>query len=307
MLRGDGLEDSNVLDFFVETYEEDIKESKNTTSHWGRHRNDRIAYLHQHWKSGKKTRVKRCAGHRNLPNIIGPWFPHQDNVDGYGFYCASMLVLLKPWHHIRNDLKRDDQSWQEAFDEFLSHHVEKENLRFILSGIQFFHDCNSAAELDTEEESVGDGMAPSEQDVEERGEVLHDDIDEAIHQIEEAQTSWPERLHAQAAVDIARLCGLFCHEMSTGWVVGQEDAIYATDEEMSKLKSWRDELQIKLAKKDDNNMSVLSMAGTSNVNPTVECLNQALFKDQQSPHLTSRQEENMLSTISPSALNDDQV
>ena len=42
-------------------------------------------------------------------NFIGQWFPRSDNEEARAFYCVCMLVLLKPWHDLGNDLKQAGQ------------------------------------------------------------------------------------------------------------------------------------------------------------------------------------------------------
>ncbi|KAG1866095.1 hypothetical protein F4604DRAFT_1585958 [Suillus subluteus] len=71
----------------------------------GRPRNARVQYLSTHPKYGVRQRIICSQGHNTLPNFIGRYFPRQDDPDIYDFYCASMLLLLKPWRDIATDLK----------------------------------------------------------------------------------------------------------------------------------------------------------------------------------------------------------
>ncbi len=61
----------------------------------------------------------RKEGHNNLPNFIGQYFPCSDDQDIREFYCASMLVLMKPWTDMNADLKTMDDTWEEAFERFI--------------------------------------------------------------------------------------------------------------------------------------------------------------------------------------------
>ncbi|KAG6369149.1 hypothetical protein JVT61DRAFT_1408 [Boletus reticuloceps] len=54
-----------------------------------------------------------------------------------------MLMLLKPWQDIATDLKQPAQTWESAFEMFLS--TASHEIRHILSGIQYFHECESSA------------------------------------------------------------------------------------------------------------------------------------------------------------------
>ncbi|KAM6499892.1 hypothetical protein JOM56_005400, partial [Amanita muscaria] len=78
-----------------------------------------------------------------LPNIVGRYFPRRDDPTIYPFYCACMLILLKPWRDLREDLKESTQTWPEAFQLFML--TAPDRIRYILSGIQYFHECDSAA------------------------------------------------------------------------------------------------------------------------------------------------------------------
>ncbi|KAI9069329.1 hypothetical protein FKP32DRAFT_1556688, partial [Trametes sanguinea] len=68
----------------------------------------------------------------------GPWFPRNDDPDVRDFYCASMLMLLKPWRDLRQ-LKLPSQTWQEAFEDFRA--TLPSEMRYVLEGIQYYHDC----------------------------------------------------------------------------------------------------------------------------------------------------------------------
>src|SRR6266446_8177011 len=70
----------------------------------GRKRNMRIPYLPTHPKHKQTQHVVRTTGHNNLPNFIGRYFPQRDDPDSRSLYCASMLLLLKPWRVVKTDL-----------------------------------------------------------------------------------------------------------------------------------------------------------------------------------------------------------
>src|ERR1700722_8779467 len=120
--RNEGLSGYNVFNFFVDTYEKPIsqrelqKETREisllASNGPGRPPHDRFRYLPNHPKHKVIQRIKRMIGHNNLPNIIGRYFPRRDDPDTYQFYCASMLLLLKPWRNIETDLKSPSQTWE---------------------------------------------------------------------------------------------------------------------------------------------------------------------------------------------------
>lgn len=139
ILRGDFLESMNVLDFFVETYEVKVA----VEALVGRLASKRVPYLETHPRYSRAARKLRQKGHNNLPNFIGQYFPRADDEDVQEFYCACMLVLLKPWRNLSMDLKTFDETWEEAFQSF--HHRSSITIHNIIIGIQFFHECESAA------------------------------------------------------------------------------------------------------------------------------------------------------------------
>ncbi|KAF8076843.1 hypothetical protein FPV67DRAFT_1383733, partial [Lyophyllum atratum] len=82
-----------------------------------------------------------------LPNFIGRYFPRCDDPENYSFYCACMLMLLKNWRDLQMDLKSAEETWEQAFNTFISSpEAQRKRLQDILSGIQYFHACESAAE-----------------------------------------------------------------------------------------------------------------------------------------------------------------
>jgi len=297
------LENWNVLDFLVETYEEDMGRRASVPSRWGRHRNERFPYQEGHWKTSKKTRVKRADGHRNLPNIIGQWFPRRDDENSYGYYCACMLLLLKPWRDVKTDLKLNNQSWDEAFHQFVANHTKREKIEFVLSGIQFFHECNSTARDDRnshDTDDVDDHDLDCERDDESNEELQN--TQDSIDQIRDAQLGWPERQYAQGAVDVARLCGIFRNE-NNDWNVDQQSFCKGTSSNLDSLKRWKEEMQKKVEQKSNS----ITSRSRVNMKATVEPVNEGMMGTDDFPWQAVLGEESSLSAIDPSQLNDEQV
>lgn len=115
MYRGEFLSDYSVYQFFQDTWEKkesrpDIQESDpNSRSRRGQPCHSRIPYTSAHPAYGSHVRVLRGSNHNNIPNFIGPAFPRNDDPSQRAFYCASMLMLFKPWHNMRTDLKADTE------------------------------------------------------------------------------------------------------------------------------------------------------------------------------------------------------
>lgn len=147
-LRGRELENYNVLDFFVDTYEEDIHTSKcdiNEESDAGvielrgRPSQPQAMYSKEHPRRTWRQRVIRGNHHRTLPNVVGRWSPRRDpSHPQYPYYCKSMLMLLKLWRRVE-DLKRKQQTWTEAFEEFADSAPAR--LKRIMSGSNTSYCC----------------------------------------------------------------------------------------------------------------------------------------------------------------------
>lgn len=308
-LRGDTLEEFTILSFFINTYEEDQGRGSDSCSTRGQVKNPRIPYRSSHWKFNKKTRVLRSDGHRNLPNIIGQWFPRRDTGENYHYYCASMLMLLKPWRNLRTDLKDENESWESAFENFVANHGEEENVKFTLSNIQFFHECDSAVQRARDSASDQDTKIAEEEEGE-RGDQLEDDendetTERVIHSIQETQTSWAERQYAQIAVDIATLCGIF-HSGSYEWNIGSNLVKSAKEEDQVKLMRWKEEMSSKIQANDQQIRQMLLSNQTHEIAPTIQSIKERELLCHSTWDEISTG-ENCLTAVDPSELNEDQV
>lgn len=308
-LRGDALEEFTILSFFTDTYEEDQGKDIENCSVRGRYKNPRIPYRSSHWKAGKKTRVLRSDGHQNLPNMIGQWFPCRDIAENSQYYCASMLMLLKPWRNLRTDLKIENETWEYAFEQFVARHAQKEHIMFMLSNIQFFHECDSAAQHARDQMSHPDAIYHEEEKGEEDG-LETGEGDEAteciIRSIQETQTPWPERQYAQIAIDLATLCGVF-RPGEYEWHIGNNTIRMANDDDQAKLKQWKEEMRLKIQGNEGEMGQTSSLFHhMQGVLPTIQPINeQDLLRDSTWDKISTG--ENCLTAVDPSELNEDQV
>ena len=123
---GSELQAYNLVDFFMGTYETEITRAdheaelvgKDTHHGPGCPCNTHVRYLSTHPKEGSFHQIIHSSGHRNLPNFLGKWFPRNNDPETYNFYCACMLVLLKPWQNLKDDLKSDMETWASSFEAF---------------------------------------------------------------------------------------------------------------------------------------------------------------------------------------------
>ena len=232
--RGTELEDYNVLDFFVDTYETEITKADrerdlsedDARRGPGRPRNPRARYLTMHPKSGTVHRVTRSQGHCNLPNFLGRWFPRNDDETIYNFYCACMLTLLKPWRDLATDLKSSSESWAAAFETFRTSATPR--VRHALSGIHYFHECKSAAQKQN--------ASPAPYQVTSDTQILDDKSntdhvprhqefsEEGLARLKEGNVSLREELHGRMAIELARHLGIFENERHN-WSIDQNSVL----------------------------------------------------------------------------------
>jgi len=251
-LRGDALTSFNVLDFFTDTYEASIPLNTRTPASLslrGRPAHDRVQYLQDHPKCTTKLRVIRPSGHRNLPNLIGQHFPRQDDPDVHDLYCASVLMLLKPWRDLSTDLKEPDQSWAEAFQLF--HDSAPDTIKNIICSIQYFYECENSAKQDRSKSGSKEGVDSStgggEEEISEDAQ-LHGDLDEdedvnLVQDIDDFPTR--EDVHGMLAIEAAKLAHIFDDEQLDSQVQGHAPPpmlSVATAQDLECLQIWKDQL-----------------------------------------------------------------
>ena len=114
-----------ITDTWEETYKPSAKEAQeapqvtSSSRHVGRPCHVHSHYTKNHPKWETHRRVFRARNHNTLPQIAGPWFPHQDNPPVHDFYCACMLTVLKPWR-TASDLKSDGTSWSAMLEGYIA-------------------------------------------------------------------------------------------------------------------------------------------------------------------------------------------
>ncbi|EMD35470.1 hypothetical protein CERSUDRAFT_75059 [Gelatoporia subvermispora B] len=126
-------------------------------------------------EGGQQTNVSLISR-----DTLSRWFPWRDDPNTYDYYCASMLVLLKPWRNIKTDLKGCEQTWASVFSAFEENCSD--DVKFILAGIQYYHQCSVAATADQECEN---GSQRGRQAWNPQAEL--EDIDEADDGMDEIQ------------------------------------------------------------------------------------------------------------------------
>lgn len=259
----------SVMDFLVGTYEDDIRDrvryrgdvdgipevddDERDESHPQRRaRHTRSRYRSGHPNAETKHRVKRGATHRNLPNFVGRWFPSSSDPSTHAYYCASMLMLLKPWRDVRTDLKNAEESWSSAFERFVG--SSPMHVRRAISGIQYYHSCKDAAtEARNDDELPEDDFMGAarrygnggNEDLELAEDVEGTSLEltrEGLAELIASQTPYYETVHAQHAICVAESTGVF-DDTATGqpWEIagGSRPISNATGGDLVKLTEWR--------------------------------------------------------------------
>ena len=284
LYRGETLAGFNFLDFLVDTYEVEItKNERNNASSSpstdadghrtpGRPRNARFAYLSFHPKAKAMQRILRSSGHRNLPNFIGRWFPRSDSEETRDFYCACMLALLKPWRDLGRDLKQPEQGWEEAFNGFLEDASWRE--KRVLSGLQYFHECSSAAANDDSVESTFTNQPPQgEADGDLEGDdfsLLNEALSEqGLAELKAAAVPYREELHGLLAIEVAKRAKIFTDNNSPWSTTTTQPPRNATDDDLRRFSSWANQLQ---ADVDRRNARPQPLPTTPTQAPSIEPL-----------------------------------
>ncbi|THG98262.1 hypothetical protein EW026_g3885 [Hermanssonia centrifuga] len=263
-LHGEQLADYALLDFFVNTYEEQISHHCSKTTEGveildmsdihckpGRRSNNRVQYLSSHLAYKQTQRVVQSKGHNTLPNFIGRYFPRRDDPETHALFCASMLILLKPWRHVRTDLKDPGQTWKDAFESFMQsaskwHHN-------IVSGTQYFHKCALAARrARTDEDGIletgyrGVDRSANENQGVDLGEDAPLEIEyteEGLQLLLAGHLPIKEELHGRHALEQARQAKIFKDDDSM-WALNAEGPVIGntSGDDLQRCLQWKGQM-----------------------------------------------------------------
>lgn len=288
-LRGNVLESYSVVQFFSQTYEERLSRARNATipsdgaSARGRPANLRAPYLASHPKHTSTVRVRRSPNNNCLPNFVGKYFPRRDDPDSsaHDFYCASMLLLLKPWRSV-DDLKLPNESWQASFERFIHAPDTSDDIPRLISNIQHFHRCESSVieHALQEDPSLTESIIRSNLEADEDAEdeaaeemagAVGNDPETMLSQLLAEQLPGRERVHGAHAVAVGYEVGVF-HEREHSWTVS---ATNATGGDLRQLQEWTDRMtalanaSASVVDGDMNDNSPLARSGDSALDATV--------------------------------------
>ncbi|THG94081.1 hypothetical protein EW026_g7317 [Hermanssonia centrifuga] len=155
-------------------------------------------------------------------------------------YIETLSTVLvdffpPPWRILATDLKSQQQSWSEAFSQFRE--SASDRVIRILAGIQYYHDCKSAATSQEREagvpldDSEGPGVMGGDDETDPVVDVIATDTvvsEDAIARVLAQQTSRAELTHAKYAIEIAKGAKIFKPGQST-WTVTNGEAQMQAD------------------------------------------------------------------------------
>ena len=245
-LRGSALEHFSVYDFYLETwesynsdpsvhYDDDYFSQEHKAR--GRPKTERIPYLSTHPAFASKARVIRSTHHNNLPNFVGSHFPRNNDSTKYTFYCATMLMLLKPWRQINKDLKNQNETWQHAFTTFVQSTSQRN--RDILNNIQYYHECRSAAENDHTKTFASHFDQREDEMINEDDEENLPNFSNDLHDSTPlSHINLAEEAHGRLAIIIAEEAGIFPTKNSIWEIASTVCVRPAQMEDFKNLEIW---------------------------------------------------------------------
>jgi hypothetical protein len=274
--RGDALESMCLLEFVIETYEGMLlpnttqvdnanNQDPNEGSRVGRPRSVRVAYREEAAKP-KMCRVIRGRGHETVPRIVGKWFSRSDDPGCHDIYCASMLMLLKPWRSIR-ELKQHGETFEEKWD---VHYTALSNEhKTVVDNIQYFHEAADSArdsrlsETETSENAEGwefdfdkaEGGEYTDDENEDHADVIITEAD--IERARANKISMREQLFSETGVQIATDLGFF-PETEEEIIPTVPTVRNADENELTIFNEWAKQLQ-------DATRKIYSENGTINI------------------------------------------
>ncbi|KAJ7476627.1 hypothetical protein FB451DRAFT_1033379, partial [Mycena latifolia] len=102
----------------------------------------RVHFLDAHLESDTHVIKVRPYVKRKVPVLIGPAIPRRDVPASMARHARLMLILFKPWRHA-SDLRHADQSWVDAYSQFLRDECPASALECI-NNMQLLHECKDS-------------------------------------------------------------------------------------------------------------------------------------------------------------------
>jgi hypothetical protein len=215
---------------------------------------------------------------------LGGWFPRNDRPAERELYCASMLVLLKPWKDL-SELKTDDETFEQIFGSFVDG-APKLTLD-IIENIQYYYECYDGAKRRREMDPTGSetgGHIDFEDDT--RREDLTNDsfvppsdaievTEEDIETAHDLRVGMRERLNAEVALNTAFDRGVFSDStLQTAFLAPVDKA---DTEDLKTFRAWEEQLKAACRKEAEEggpalfpNLDGAAPSSVTNEQPGVE-------------------------------------
>jgi hypothetical protein len=211
--RGPTFSHMNFVDFCTSTRDVLLKEhelvigNQDTNKRRGRPFNARSRYRTGHPCEKTHVRMARTAGHRYLPSFVGASFAAHNQTTDRSLYCASMMVLFRPWN-TWDDVIQWSFSWEANFDQFLA--TSPNRIVQQIRNTQLQRESKEAAEHRQELEANTLNSRADVTDVLDLDDAVTDNVQQ--HNINPLPDSYLEtaamRSYTQGAIDAGIKCGL---------------------------------------------------------------------------------------------------
>ena len=231
-----------------------------------------------------------------------------------------MLTLLKPWRDIRTDLKSETETWSDALQAFLADAPPK--TRALISGIQYFYECDTAAREKRSANTNKEGNALDfrtqpdeevwfEEDINDTNtytfnEDLHIGEDDLAN-IAATLTPHREEMHGQLAIELARRAQIFPPAIEGEWDVPNENrACNATGGDLRKLEEWKAQMRQDVAIQNEEETEEMENDYTRGVE-ALDLTNISSADQNVDASVSMLAPEEPLTSIAPDKLNEEQL
>ena len=238
MYRPDALVSWNVYDYYTNTYQKPA----------GTDAVNQYSYQKDHPQRKTMVRVIRASNHNWLLKLMGRRIPRNDIPQEVELYCATVLMLVKPWRQLSH-LREDHATWKEAFDTFMM--TAHPGIKRMLENIQDQYRSADAAEDDlavrlAKEEGFEpeDNNDPQEEDEGEDTTTRTHVItitEEMIERAENAKADTREERYAMDAMTQGYLHGVFEADEQEP---SSEGARTALPSDVSNIAQWQELMDI---------------------------------------------------------------
>ena len=181
-------------------------------------------------------------------------FCRNDDAIKQSLYCATILMLLKPWRDIAVDLKRPDENWDHAFNSFFQSTSQRN--QDIIDNIQYYHECRNAAQ---HEHTIALENHGDDRDTDlMRNENMEDILPVQLltnHEDLESPRKMADEIYARLAIEIAEQTTFFPSNIDVWNIIDDDNVRRAQNCDFQNLKIWKETL-VNNSQHDENMNSI---------------------------------------------------